>query len=175
MPAPDSPLDRQYATFVGSRWPTYRRKFLPFFEDPRFQPTWNWSAALFSPFWFLYRKLYVPFVFFWLAPGLVFALLWRGEPPQARDLATDTGLAQDARILLLGVQLSAMILAGGTANFLLFRRAQAAIRLLGSLPANGGQDATRVLARVGGTNRVAVIVVLALLFLAAATVRQGAG
>jgi hypothetical protein len=69
MPAPDSPLDRQYAAFVGPRWATYRRKFAPFFEDARFQPTWNWAAALctlFGPLWFLYRKLYVPAIAFWM-------------------------------------------------------------------------------------------------------------
>lgn len=173
-PAPDAPLDRQFATFIGARWPSYRRKFTPFFEDARFQPTWNWAAALFSPLWFLYRKLYIPFVFFWIAPGIVFGLLWRGEPPQAAELATNGGIADDARILFLGVQLSAMILAGGTANFLLFRRAQAAIRLLGAMPATGNDHATPLLARVGGTNRVAVIVVLALMFVGVAMIRQGA-
>jgi hypothetical protein len=68
-----------------------------------------------------------------------------------------------------------MILAGGTANFLLFRRAQAAIRLLGSLRgASGADDATSLLGRVGGTNRVAVLVVLTLMFVGVALIRRGA-
>ncbi|HZF68848.1 MAG TPA: hypothetical protein VEZ47_12475 [Gemmatirosa sp.] len=161
MPAPDSPLDRQYAAFVGPRWATYRRKFAPFFEDARFQPTWNWAAALctlFGPLWFLYRKLYVPAIAFWMLPQIALSLLWRGEPISMQDVTTNA----DLKLLVGGVTLSTVILAGGTANFLLFRRAQAAIRLVQSRGASEEQ-AQSLLARVGRVNAIAVLGGLALM------------
>jgi hypothetical protein len=160
-PAPDSPLDRQYAAFVGPRWATYRRKFAPFFEDARFQPTWNWAAALctlFGPLWFLYRKLYLPAIAFWMLPSIALSLLWRGGPISMQDVATDT----DLQLLVGGVMLSTVILAGGTANFLLFRRAQAAIRLVQSRGASEEQ-AQSLLARVGRVNAIAALGGLALM------------
>ena len=166
-PAPDSPLDRQYAAFVGPRWATYRRKFAPYFEDPRFQPTWNWSAAvaaLFGPLWFLYRKLYVPAIAFWMLPSIALSLLWRGQPITMQDIVSDTPVSQDLKLLIVGVQLSTMILAGGTANFLLFRRAQAAIRLVQARAATEEQ-ALPLLARVGRVNAFAVLAGLVLMAL----------
>jgi hypothetical protein len=172
-PAPGSALDTQYETFIGPRWETsYRRKFTPFFEEPRFQPTWNWSAALFSPIWFLYRKLYLPFIFFWLAPGFVFTRIWRGEPPKAADVAADPTIERDFKLILLGVQLAAMVLAGGTANYLLFRRARAAITLA-EQRAPDMDTLELILTRLGGVNRVGVAVVLVTMLVAGLMMSTG--
>ena len=171
-PAPDSTLDRQYAAFVGPRWAAYRQKFAPFFEDARFQPTWNWSAALctlFGPLWFLYRKLYVPAIVFWMLPSIALSLLWRGGPITMQDVTTNA----DLQLIVAGVQLSTVILAGGTANFLLFRRAQAAIRLVQARGANDAQ-AQGLLARVGGVNQVAVLGGLVLMVLMLGIYQGGA-
>ncbi len=169
-PAPGSPNDQQLAAFVGPRWATYRRKFQPFFEDPRFVPTWNWAAALLSPMWFLYRKLYVPFAFFLLAPSVVFGLLWGGPDVPTQTVpnfipggAPLTVLAPEPTLLIAGIFVSLGILAGGTANFLLFRRAQAAIRVV--VPRSPSADAALpLLGRVGGVSwravGVGVLVVL---------------
>lgn len=174
-PSPDSPLDRLYGAFVGPRWDVYRRKFRPFFDDPRFVPTWNWAAALTTfvgPFWFLYRKLYVPAVFFWMFPSLVLSLLWSGPPVTMADVFSDSPTGQDVRLLVAGVQLSTVILAGGTANFLLFRRAQAAIRLVRSRGADETQ-ALPLLSRVGRVNVVAALVGLGLAVFAVAAMQSG--
>ena len=161
-PAPDSPLDRQFAAFVGPRWPVYRRKFATFFVEPRFQPTWNWAAALLSPFWFLYRKLYLPFLFFAMMPGLAFSLLWGDASPtrQLPDPRTPSGppltaITEDALLVMMGVVISSAILAGGTANFLLFRRARAAIRVIAP-QAPDAEGALALLGRIGGTSWRAV-------------------
>ena len=176
VPAPGSTADQQWAAFIGPRWPTYRRKFTPFFEDGRFTPTWNWPAALFAPLWFLYRKLYLPFVFFWLAPGMVFRLMWRGDPATVPTTvpARPGAPLDDAALMLVGAQLAVMFLAGGTANYLLFRRGHAAVRLLTERGAST-EGAIPLLARVGGTNRTAAAVVLGLLLAGlVALTRQGA-
>lgn len=168
-PAPGSPADQMLEAFVGQRWPTYRRKFAPFFEDPRFTPTWNWAAALLSPAWFLYRKLYLPFVFFAVAPGVAFTALLGGElrtqqvPNPLPGGEPITALAPEASLVFLGVLLSSAILAGGTANFLLFRRAMAAIRVVGARTPEPGA-AQALLRRVGGTSWQAVGYGLLLMF-----------
>ncbi len=160
-PAPGSPADQLLAAFIGPRWETYRRKFTPFFEDPRFTPTWNWAAALLSPAWFLYRKLYIPFVFFAIAPGAAFTFLLGGELPTQQVPSPLPGggqvttLAPDASLVALGVIISSAILAGGTANFLLFRRAMAAVRVVGARSAQP-DAAAALLRRVGGTSWQAV-------------------
>ncbi len=160
-PAPGSPTDQLLEAFVGPRWPTYRRKFAPFFEDPRFTPTWNWAAALLSPGWFLYRKLYVPFVFFAVAPSVAFTLLLGGELP-TRQVPNPIGggqvttLTEGASLVALGVVLSSAILAGGTANFLLFRRAMAALRVIGARTQRQPDAALAILRQVGGTSWRAV-------------------
>ena len=162
-PAPDSPLDRQFGAFIGPRWPRYRRKFTPFFTEPRFQPTWNWAAALTIPLfglWFLYRKLYLPAIAFWMLPSIALSLLWRGGPVTMQDILGNP----DLQLLISGVQLSTVILAGGTANFLLFRRAQAAIRLVQARGASEEQAKT-LLARVGRVNALAVLGGLVLMLL----------
>ena len=155
QPLADATAERELATFIGPRWTTYRKKFAPFLREPGFVPTWNWPAAL-MPFgvWFLYRKLYVPFVLFWLAPGLV------------RLLTPGTAVASPTKpdALTLGVALSIAIAAGGTGNYLLYRRAQAARELLRAqqLPAAQFEE---TLARIGGVNRSAAWVGVALFVL----------
>jgi hypothetical protein len=171
-PSPGSPLDRQFAAFVGPRWATYRRKFTPFFADARFQPTWNWAAALsslFGPVWFLYRKLYIPAIVFWLLPNIALGLLWRGgaiRPEEMFDLNSPVG--QDFRLVAAGVVMSMVILAGGTANFLLFRRARAAIQLVSTRGA-GEEQALSLLARLGRVSITALVIgLLANLLMASA-------
>lgn len=176
IPVPDSPVDRQWAAFIGRRWPTYRRKFAPFFEDARFTPTWNWPAALFAPYWFLYRKLYLPFVFFWVAPTVVYQLAWRGDSGEMPSMAIQPGMPlTDSQKMVFGSVLAVMVLAGGTANYLLFRRAHAALRVLAERGA-APEHTVPLLARVGGTNRTAVVIVLLVLGLSALMMaRQQAG
>lgn len=169
-PAPGSPADQLLAAFVGPRWATYRRKFTPFFEDARFTPTWNWAAALLSPAWFLYRKLYIPFVFFAVAPSVGFSLLLGGELPTQQVPSPFPGggqvttLAPDASLVALGVFVSCAILAGGTANFLLFRRAMAALRVIGAGAPQPDAAAVTLLRRVGGTSWQAVGLGMLLIF-----------
>jgi hypothetical protein len=160
VPTPGTPADRQWAAFIGPRWPTYRRKFVPFFDEARFTPTWNWAAALFTPMWFLYRKLYLPFVVFFFLPTVVFQFLWREDVPQTVLRPGDP--LPPWFMLQFGVQLSAMILAGGTANYLLFRRGSAALRVLADRGAPPDQTLP-LLGRVGGTNRGAVAFMIALI------------
>jgi len=170
-PAPGSPADLQLAAFVGPRWATYRRKFRPFFDDPRFTPTWNWAAALLSPAWFLYRKLYLPFALFAMLPSLAFGLLWRSGDLPVREMPSPIAggrplmtLTPDALLVALGVLVSTAILAGGTANYLLYRRATTAVRVIGAR-APGGDAAAALLRKVGGTSWQSVGVGLAVLFL----------
>ncbi|HEX8904828.1 MAG TPA: DUF2628 domain-containing protein, partial [Longimicrobiaceae bacterium] len=162
-PAPGSTLDLQLAAFIGPRWERYRQKFAPFYEDGRFQPTWNWAAALFTGGWFLYRKLYVPFVLYTVLPQLAFSLLW-GDAPMTQTVPNPkpggpplTTLTQEAGLVFLGVYISTIILAGGTANFLLYRRAMAAMQLVAP---RAPDPATRLslLRRVGGVSWVSVAV-----------------
>ena len=179
-PAPGSPADLQLGAFIGPRWTTYRRKFRPFFEDGRFTPTWNWAAALLVPglpVWFLYRKLYLPFVLFTILPTVAFGLLWQSGELPVREApnpfvvgGTMLTLTPDGAVVVLAILLSVAILAGGTANFLLFRRAMTAVRVVGSrMP--GGDAALALLRKVGGTSWAAVgigLVVMLLFRLAAA-------
>jgi hypothetical protein len=169
-PAPGSPPDQLLAAFIGPRWPTYRHKFTPFFEDARFVPTWNWAAALLSPAWFLYRKLYVPFVFFAVAPTVAIGMLFGGELPTQRVPSPLPGggqvpaLPADVTLVVLGVFVSTAILAGGTANFLLFRRATAAIRVVAPRSPDP-EGAVALLRRIGGTSWRAVLIGLAVMIL----------
>ena len=170
-PEPGSALDEQFAAFIGPRWPRYRRKFAPFYDEPRFQPTWNWAAALFIGMWFLYRKLYVPFVFFAIVPSIAFNLLLGDIPqlqtvpnPQQPGAPPVTTLTPDAMLLLLGVYISTVILAGGTANYLLYRRAAAAIHLLAPRAPEPGSRLL-LLRRVGGVSWTSVAVGIGMMLL----------
>jgi hypothetical protein len=151
--------DSFFAEFIGPKWEkTYRKKFRPFFAEPSFQPTWNWSAALF-PLWFLYRKLYFPFILFWLAPGFVRYLMTGGESSPAAAAIT----AQSERDLLLtfGAVLTVAVLSGGTANWLLWRRAVAALRVTQQQPM-APEERSMLVRRIGGVNRRGVWVMLVL-------------
>lgn len=157
--------ETRLAAYFGPKWDTvYRRKLAPFLEDPAFVPTWNWSAALLSlvtPAWFLYRKLYLPFVLFFLAPPLALSLLLDGAVmPQTVSEMTkpeNQGLIN----LVAAVQFSTALAAGGTANWLLFRRARAACRFAEAqqLPTS---EEHALMVRMGGVNGVATAMVVAM-------------
>ena len=154
-------LESRFAAFVGPRWESsYRKKFARFVDDPSFVPTWNWAAALFAPVWFLYRKLYLAFLGFYLLPGV--ALSYMTTLP---DKMTVTDLqkpeAYPALLVAAGVQLSMMIAAGGTANWLLFRRARAAAVVV-SIQQLPEDAAISWLRRTGGVNWVPTILILAM-------------
>jgi hypothetical protein len=170
-PATNDPMSEdRLALFIGPKWETtYRQKFAPFLQDPSFVPTWNWSAALATPYWFLYRKLYLPFVIFLFAPGIV-ARLMLGAP----DVVTTVGQEPSSQPTAISAAflLSAMVAAGGTGNWLLFRRARAATRFvaLQRLPEAEGRA---MLERIGGVHRgptlilvLVAVTVLAVQFLA---------
>lgn len=152
--------DEKLAAFIGDKWQKYQRKFAPFFEDPAFVPTWNWSAALFQSAWFLYRKLYLAAFGFMLGPGLVFRWL-TGSNTQLTLTELQKPENEGLLLMQLGVGLSSIILSGGVANWLLFRRAKAAVQLaaMESMPES---EALPWLARVGGINRVGVAFAAAL-------------
>jgi len=157
--------EERLAAYFGRKWETvYRRKLAPFMEDPAFMPTWNWSAALvslFSPVWFLYRKLYLPFALFFLVEPLAVDLLL-GDAVIPRTLAEmsrpeNQGILQ----LMFAVKISVVVAAGGTANWLLFRRARAAAHFarVQSLPTD---EELVIMQRMGGVNRLATALFVAL-------------
>ncbi len=158
---PPSEFETRLAIFIGPRWEsTYRRKLRPFLEDPAFTPTWNWAAALATPFWFLYRKMYLWFAVFVFVPGVV--LQWL--VPTEVQLTPENILEPQNRQLLLmrlAIQLSASLAAGGAGNWMLFRRARTAIRVVGMQPMSAS-DAQDLLRRVGGTSRGLTFTMLAL-------------
>ena len=123
-----NPLNEErMAAFIGPRWPTYQKKFAQFLEDPSFVPTWNWSAAFFQSAWFLYRKLYLAAFGFMLIPGLVFRFL-TGSDGQLTMTELQKPENEGLMLMQVAVGISAIIAAGGVANWLLFRRARAAVR-----------------------------------------------
>ncbi len=158
---PTGDFEARLAAFIGPRWEdTYERKLRPFITDPAFVPTWNWAAALLSPFWFLYRKLYLWFAVFYLVPGAVMRWL----VPTDRPLTPDTMfLPENQQLLVMTVAMfvSSSIAAGGTGNWLLFRRARTAIRVIGMQPMPT-DAAFELLKRVGGTNRTITFLFLGL-------------
>ncbi len=166
-------FEQRLAVFVGPKWETsYRKKFKPFLDDASFVPTWNWAAALASPFWFLYRKMYWWFLMFFFAPQLVLGWL----VPGVAEIKPDELLLpenEQALLVMMGLQLSVHLAAGGVANWLLYRRASTAIRVVDMQPMAAG-DSLQLLKRVGGVSRgltfglVALFVVLALAGMAGA-------
>ncbi len=167
----EQPSDAEMAAFIGPKWEkVYRRKMAPFVEDASFVPTWNWSAALaFPPAWFLYRKLYLPFAFFFLMPGIAFRVLTGTDKP-----LTMAAMQQPENEWLLvmnaAVFVSTMLASGGTANWLLYRRARAANQLVIQQRVPPA-EAERWLRRVGGVNRLATSLFVALsLMLAVAAI-----
>lgn len=159
--------DESLAEFIGAKWETYKRKLAVFREDPSFVPTWNWSAFFVPTLWFLHRKLYLAFIGFVVLPQ--FALLWITGTDQ--QLTARNMMLPENRWLLsmsAAVELSSRIAAGGIANWLLFRRARAAIRLV-ALQSIPEPEARLLLRRIGGVNRTGVAVLLvigAMVFLA---------
>lgn len=144
--------EEQLSVFIGPKWATtYRAKLQPFVDDPAFVPTWNWAAACFGSLWFLYRKLYLAFAAFTILPSLAFNLLTKSDvqitATTLRDPANEWLAAMYGAVLV-----SSMIAAGGTANWFLFRRARAAIRLvqMQGLPPD---QALILVERIGGVNR----------------------
>ncbi len=160
---PASDFESRLGQFIGPRWESvYQLKLRKFLADPAFEPTWNWAAALATPFWFLYRKLYLWFAVFFFVPGVV--LQWL--VPTDVQLTPENILEPQNRQLLLmrlAIQLSASLAAGGTANWLLFRRARTAIRVVGMQPMSTS-DGNELLRRVGGTNRGLTWAILAVFF-----------
>lgn len=155
---PGEVSESRLAQYIGPKWETsYRKKLLPFVEDPAFVPTWNWAAALFGSLWFLYRKLYLAFAAFVFLPGIAYQLLTGGDVQLTRATVQDPANAWLVR-MNGALVISAMIAAGGTANWLLFRRARAAIRLVG-LQALPEPESVALLQRIGGVNRGAVALV----------------
>ena len=155
--------DERMELFIGSKWQsTYKKKFAPFLQDPAFVPTWNWSAALATPYWFLYRKLYLPFVLFLFAPGIAARLSLGGDNVPAVNTLAQPQM-EETTIISAAFILSAMIAAGGTANWLLFRRARAATRFV-ALQQLPEPEARVMLGRLGGVHRgpTILLVVLAL-------------
>lgn len=156
--------DERMARYFGSKWEVvYKRKLKPFFEDPSFLPTWNWSAALAMPLWFLYRKLYLPFAVFFLLPNFAFRLLTRSDTPLTLE---NMSKPENEWLVMmsLAVHVSSVIAAGGTANWLLFRRARAASQFVSTqqLPR---EEELSLLERMGGVNRLTTALVLSLMLL----------
>ena len=116
--------------------------------------------------------MYLPFLFFVMAPSIALGILWKGEPPKATDVTANPQLVQDFQLVLLGVQLSVMVLAGGTANYLLFRRARAAI-VLAEQRAPDIETLELILSRLGGVNLTGVVVLLALSIVAGIVMAGG--
>ncbi len=167
----EQPSEVEMEAFIGPKWEkVYRRKMAPFFEDASFVPTWNWSAAIaFPPAWFLYRKLYLPFAFFFLLPGIAFRLLTGADKPLTMAAMQ---LPENEWLLMMNaaVFVSTMLASGGTANWFLYRRARAANRFAVQqqlAPAESQQ----LLRRVGGVNKLATTLFVALsMMLAVATI-----
>lgn len=152
--------DEVLASLIGPRWETYRQKLAVFRADPHFVPTWNWSAALVPPFWFLYRKLYLPFAVSLLIPNLL-AYALTGSDVQMTASAMEDPEVQRLMVTRLGIQVSLSLAAGGTANWLLFRRARAAAKLVRMQQLPAAESAT-LLQRFGGVNKTGPWFLLAL-------------
>lgn len=154
-------FEQGLATFVGPRWETYRRKFAPFREDASFVPTWNWAAAIGTEFWFLYRKMYLWFAVFFFLPTMVVQWLWRDQITLESVMAPEN---TQLRLIIVAVQLSSRLAAGGIANWLLFRRASTAVRVVDAQPIPEA-DRQRFLERLGGTNRTFTFLLIAIFLL----------
>jgi hypothetical protein len=167
-PAAASPelSDARMVAYFGGKWEkSYKRKLAPFFEDPSFVPTWNWSAALTSFFtpsiWFLYRKLYLPFALFFFVPSFVLRYLTGSTAPATlSEIAKPEN--ESFRVMALAVQISVALAAGGTANWFLFRRARAANRFV-SMQALPEREGLSLMQRMGGVNRMGTVIFLALM------------
>jgi hypothetical protein len=156
----DPLTDERLAAFIGPQWPRYRRKLAAFRDDPSFVPTWNWSAFFALEYWFLYRKLYLAFAAFFFLPGIAFRWLTGSAEPMTMQSIADPANVAAVR-MLLAVRLSAGLAAGGTANWLLFRRARAAAWVIRQQQL-GQAESLALLQRLGGVNRGGTILFLLL-------------
>lgn len=164
--------DERMARYFGDKWSrVYKRKLQPFFEDPSFVPTWNWSAALALPVWFLYRKLYLAFAVFFFLPNLVFRMLTRATTPLTLE-SLQKPENEWLLMMYMAVHVSSAIAAGGTANWLLFRRARAASEFV-SLQHLPKTEELSLLERMGGVSKLATIFFLALSMLLGLSQMQG--
>lgn len=163
----DQPTESVMEAFIGPKWDAvYRKKLSPFFDDPAFVPTWNWSAALlFPPTWFLYRKLYLAFAIFFIVPGLAFRLL-TGSDTVLTMAAMQKPENEWLFMMNAAIFVSTVVAAGGSANWFLYRRARAAHRVISQQQVPPA-EADRFLRRVGGTNRVATALFVAFSFVTA--------
>ena len=167
------------AAFIGPRWESYyRRKLARFSDDPSFTPTWNWAAALGCPFWFLYRKLFFAFVAFSIIPGYAFAALSKPDQATAQLFQSLKNASPEEQskvfehpevlalvYLFVGISLSTIIAAGGTANWLLYRRARAAAIIV-SVQQMPEDAAITWLRKNGGVTLLpAVLVVIAMILI----------
>lgn len=161
--ASDPLSNERLSAFIGPRWPTYERKFAQFREDPSFVPTWNWSAALFQAAWFLYRKLYLAAFAIILLPGMAFRLL-TGTDTQLTYTELQKPENETLLLMWLGITISTIIASGGLGNWLLFRRARAAVRLATAqeIPP---EETISWLEQVGGINRMGVAFAVAILLM----------
>jgi hypothetical protein len=163
---PGGLTDETLELFIGPRWKSYQKKLAPFRADPSFVPTWNWAAA-FAPsgLWFLYRKLYLAFAGFFILPG--FAVLWLtgADKPLTLETMNDPEYAW-LRGMYAAVYCSTVIAGGGTANWLLYRRARAAARLVEQqgLPE---VESAGLLRRIGGVNRGGLAFMVAIVLMQA--------
>lgn len=155
----DPMSDDRLEAFIGPRWPTYQRKFAQFREDPTFVPTWNWSAAIFQAAWFLYRKLYLAAFGFILIPGMIFRLM-TGSDTQLTLAELQKPENESLMLMQIAIGLSTIIASGGISNWLLFRRARAAMQLvtIQEIPVD---ETLPWLSRVGGINRMGVVLAVA--------------
>lgn len=165
--------DEELASFIGPRWEsTYRKKLASFRVDPSFVPTWNWAAA-FAPsgLWFLYRKLYLAFAAFFIIPSL--AVQWLTGTDQSMTMA-NLQSPENAwlRGMYVAVYVSSVLAGGGTANWLLFRRARAAAKLV-ELQALPEPESDRLLKRIGGVNRGGLAFMLAIVIMSAVAAFRG--
>ncbi len=165
-PRIDNEFERRLAVFVGPRWEqSYRKKLAPFLADATFVPTWNWAAGLATPFWFLYRKMYWYFLVFFFAPQLLLSWLVPGVSElKPNELFLPEN--EQALLVMLGVQISVHLASGGVANWLLFRRASTAIRVVDMQPMATG-DSMQLLRKVGGVSRGLTLGIVLLFFVLA--------
>ena len=126
----------EYCTFIGKNAEKYLTKFQQFQVNggDQFSVTWHWPAFLFPFFWMVYRKLYL-----WALLVLV--------------LGVTIG-----RISSIGV-LIPMVIFGITANYIYYKHMKKKLLELQQLkPAPEPQSAA--IARTGGVNNRALVVVL---------------
>jgi len=161
--------DERMAAYIGPRWESsYRRKLSPFFAEPAFSVSWNWAAFLVGPLWFFYRKLYLAFLGFFVASESLSSYLLMGFDRTRMGSGTWLMSSEGRPVLIIvsGLTFAIHLAAGGTANWLLFRKARVA-SLVATIEQLPEDVAISRLKQRGGVN-VLPIVLLVLLQVAAA-------